>query len=105
MKTIDDINITRRDFSKLAIAGAIGAALPGSVWAQQPAQPGGPYPENFRTIHDEMIAIDAAGPLLGFPPPGKVLADPWDLYKKGGADVVFTTVSSRSLEETFQNSG
>ena len=35
MKTIDDIVITRRDFSKLAIAGAIGAALPGSVWAQQ----------------------------------------------------------------------
>ena len=60
------------------------------------------YPENFRSIHDEMIAIDAAGPLLGFPPNGKLLVDPWDLYKKGGADIVFTTVSSLSLEENTE---
>ncbi len=67
----------------------------------QPTQPGGPYPENFRDIHNEMIVIDGASPLLGFPPTGKILVDPWDLYKKGGADIVFTTVSSRSLEETL----
>ena len=36
MKKIDKIVISRRDFSKLAIAGAIGAALPGGVWAQKP---------------------------------------------------------------------
>jgi membrane dipeptidase len=105
MKTIDDVVMTRRDFSKLAIAGAIGAALPGSVWAQQPSQPGGPYPENFRSIHDEMIVIDGASPLLGFQPLGTILVDPWDLYKKGGADVVFTTVSSPSLEETLAYMG
>ena len=101
IKTIDDVVMTRRDFSKLAIAGAIGAALPGSVWAQQPAQPGGPYPKNFRAIHDEMIAIDGTAPLLGYPPPGQILVDPWDLYKKGGADIVFTTVSSGNLEDTL----
>ena len=43
----------------------------------QPAQPGGPYPENLRDSHVETIEIDGAGPLFGFPPPlGKPLADP-----------------------------
>ena len=101
MKSTDKAVITRRDFSKLGVAGVIGAALPGGVWAQSAKQPGGPYPENFREIHDEMIIIDGAAPLLGFPPPGKVLTDPWDLYKAGGATAVFTTVSSRSLESTM----
>ena len=41
MKTIDNMVITRRDFSKLAMAGAISAALPGSLLAQQePKQQG-----------------------------------------------------------------
>ena len=103
MKSTDKTVITRRDFSKLGVAGVIGAALPGGVGAQSAMQPGGPYPENFREIHDEMIVIDGAAPLLGFPPPGKVLADPWDLYKAGGATAVFTTVSSRSLESTMDS--
>ena len=58
------------------------------------------YPENFRDIHDEMIVIDGASPLLGFHPMGTVLVDAWDLYKKG-SDIVFTTVSSVTLEETL----
>ena len=101
MKLLPDTAMTRRNFSKLGIAGAIGAALPASVWAQQSMQPGGPYPDNFRDIHDGIIVIDGAAPLLGIPPPGPILADPWELYKRGGADVVFTTVSSSSLEETL----
>jgi membrane dipeptidase len=48
-----------------------------------------------------MIAIDGTAPLLGYPPPGQILVDPWDLYKKGGADIVFTTVSSGNLEDTL----
>jgi membrane dipeptidase len=101
MKLLPDTAMPRRNFFKLGIAGVIGAALPASVWAQQSMQPGGQYPDNFRDIHDGIIVIDGAAPLLGIPPPGPILADPWELYKKGGADVVFTTVSSSSLEETL----
>ena len=79
MKLPASTALTRRQFSTLGIAGAISAALPASLWAQQSMQPGGPYPENFRDIHDEMIVIDGAAPLLGFPPPGPILTDPWDL--------------------------
>mgnify|MGYP001824731711 CR=1 FL=1 len=56
-----DKNFTRRDFTKLAMAGAISAALPGSLWAQEqqqdPKEPEKPYPKNFRKIHDEMICL------------------------------------------------
>ncbi|WP_419658291.1 uncharacterized protein Dvar_72060 [Desulfosarcina variabilis str. Montpellier] len=55
MKTIENVVMTRRDFSKLAIAGGIGVALPGSLLAQQePKQQGGPYPKNSRNIHDKL---------------------------------------------------
>ena len=107
MDNKDNHNFTRRDFTKLAAAGAIGgaisASLPGSLWAQEqqdPKQPGGPYPKNFRKIHDKMIVIDGASPILGFHPMGTILVDPWDLYKKS-CDIVFSTVSSVSLEETL----
>ena len=63
-----DKNFTRRDFTKLAMAGAISAALPGSLWAQEqqqdPKQPEKPYPKNFRKIHDDMIVLDGCCPLL-----------------------------------------
>ena len=50
-----DKNFTRRDFTKLAIAGGISAALPGYLLAQQaPKQQGGPYPKNSRNIHDKL---------------------------------------------------
>ena len=46
---------TRRDFTKLAIAGGISVALPGYLLAQQePKQQGGPYLKNFRNIHDKL---------------------------------------------------
>lgn len=69
----------------------------------QPAQPGGPYPENLRDSHVETIEIDGAGPLFGFPPLGKPLADPWALDKQGGADFVLTTVASliRTISESI----
>jgi hypothetical protein len=41
MNNKDNKNFTRRDFSKLAMAGAISAALPGSLLAQkEPEQQG-----------------------------------------------------------------
>ena len=68
MNSKDNKNFTRRDFTKLAMAGAISAALPGSLWAQEqqqdPKQPEKPYPKNFRKIHDKMIVLDGCCPLL-----------------------------------------
>jgi len=47
MNETDKTGITRRGFSKLGVAGVIGAALPGGVWAQNAMQPGGPYPPSM----------------------------------------------------------
>ena len=62
MKTIN-----RRDFVKQTGLLAAGAAISPNLIATAHAaakQPGGPYPENFRAIHDSMIKIDGACPMI-----------------------------------------
>ncbi|MGB5777384.1 MAG: M81 family metallopeptidase, partial [Sedimenticolaceae bacterium] len=55
MNNKDNKYFTRRDFTKLAIAGGISVALPGYLLAQQePKQQGGSYPKSFRNIHDKI---------------------------------------------------
>ncbi len=62
---------SRREFVKLTGLAAAGLALAPSLrsFGQEPdadgaKQPGGPYPDNFRAVHDSMIKIDGACPMI-----------------------------------------
>ncbi len=59
--------IKRRDFGKMAGLSMAGLAMGPNMkaFAQDAgAQPGGPYPDNFRAVHDSMIKVDGACPMI-----------------------------------------
>lgn len=93
------MTISRRDFILMMAGGVASALAPKLALAEQS---GGPYPADFRKIHDELIVIDASCPLISVPPPSQVKKDLWGLYKKGGTTVVFASTGSDSLEGTLK---
>jgi membrane dipeptidase len=84
------MRINRREFGKLMGLSAAGVAgLNMRAFAQAAeTQPGGPYPDNFRAIHDGMIKIDGACPMIA------QTLDPtnFNLWLDGGVNTMSLTV-------------
>ena len=93
MKTID-----RREFVKLTGLLAAGAAINPNLIAIANAavkQPGGPYPENFRAIHDSMIKIDGACPMIA----QTLNPTDFNLWIDGGVNAMSLTVGGGNRGE------
>jgi len=82
-------NANRRGFLKTsfgaAAVGLLGGGFPGMAFANQP---GGPYPDDFREIHNSMITIDGTVPLLL----GTFDPSHFDLWHRGGITAIGVTV-------------
>jgi membrane dipeptidase len=84
------MSINRREFGKLmglSVAGVAGLNMRAFAQAAE-TQPGGPYPDNFRAIHDGMIKIDGACPMIA------QTLDPtnFNLWLDGGVNTMSLTV-------------
>ena len=87
MKKID-----RRVFLKVAGLSTAGLALnPYQVFAATPKV--SPYPANFRDVHNSMITIDGAVPLLA----GTLNPDHFDLWINGGVTAISLTVGGANF--------
>ena len=93
MKTIN-----RREFVKLTGLLAAGAAISPNLIAIANAaakQPGGPYPKNFRAIHDSMIKIDGACPMIA----QTLNPTDFNLWIDGGVNAISLTVGGGNKGE------
>jgi membrane dipeptidase len=102
---IDIMRINRREFGKLvglSVAGVAGLNMRAFAQAAE-TQPGGPYPDNFRDVHKDLIVIDSSAPLLSLPKPAFMdpLLDIFQMYRAGGTTVAFASVGSDTLETTL----
>jgi membrane dipeptidase len=94
-------NTSRRDFLKTsAAAGAAGmlaCSFPGLVLARQP---GGPYPDKFRQIHNGLIVIDGTVPLIS------VSKNPehFDWFIQGGATAIGVSAAGLNYEQDMTTS-
>ena len=93
MKTIN-----RREFVKLTGLLAAGATICPNLIAIANAaakQPGGPYPDNFRAIHDSMIVVDGVCPLIS----ATQNPDHFNWWIDGGATVMGLSATGANFNE------
>jgi len=101
-----DNGVARRDFIKTTALAAIGlSAGLGAIksFAQAPANPqGSSYPADFRKIHEELICVDGAAPMVswGMDPSGAITDSSgkgFNFYIDGGVTGVACSVSTARL--------
>lgn len=84
--------INRRVFLKVAGLSTAGLALnPYQIFAATPKV--NPYPANFRDVHNSMITIDGAVPLMA----GTLNPDHFDWWIKGGVTAISLTVGGANF--------
>jgi len=83
------MELNRRRFAKLAAASAASSALPNLGLASN-----GSYPAGFQDVHNSLISIDGAVPLIA----GTLDPSHFDMWIEGGVTAISLTVGGANFE-------